>query len=70
MIVNLKIAKAAKTLGITVPFSLLGRADQIIEWFLYSGVMTLRNPRHLTGNRSAREARNCQAGVPVGRIAL
>ena len=33
MIVNLKIAKAAKTLGITVPFSLLGRADQIIEWF-------------------------------------
>jgi hypothetical protein len=53
-----------------VPLSLLGRADQIIEWFLHSGVMALRNPRHLTGNRSAREARNCQAGVPVGRIAL
>jgi len=26
--------------------------------------------RHLTGNRSAIEARSCHAGVPVGRIAL
>ena len=25
---------------------------------------------YLTGNRSARVARNCQADVPVGRIAL